>query len=145
MRKKHLSNDDEIISPQMTSLIDVMTILLVFLIQNFSAQGNLITPQTDISLPYSETKTTPLPAFIVQITQNEVRVQGVFAVRNSDFENRDDLEISELIEILKKDEHDKRIIIEADKNLPFNIVKKVCYSCSVAGFENFEILTSKEL
>jgi hypothetical protein len=37
--------------PQLTSLIDVMTILLVFLIKSFSVDGNLITPSDDLILP----------------------------------------------------------------------------------------------
>ena len=147
-RKRFLQNQDGdsgVASPQLTSLIDVMTILLVFLLQNFSAEGNLITTQTDIAIPYSEVKTQPLPAFMVQITESEVRVQGVFAIKNADFENRSELAIAELVEILKREEHDKRIIIEADKNLPFNIVKRIFYSCNIAGFEDFEILTTKEM
>ncbi|MDR0305061.1 MAG: biopolymer transporter ExbD [Chitinispirillales bacterium] len=140
-----LVDTDDTISPQITSLIDAMTILLVFLIQNFSTEGNLITTQKDIVLPYSEVKTTPLPAYTVQITSNEVRVQGVSVVKNENFENRDDLIIPELFEKLSKNEPDKRIIIEADKNLPFNIIKRVCFSCSAAGFENFEILVDKDL
>ena len=148
MRKRFLKNQDSdggITSPQLTSLIDVMTVLLLFLLQNFSAEGNLITTQKDIAIPYSEVITTPLPAYMVQITEDEVRVQGVFAIKNADFENSDELVIPKLVEILKKGGYDKRIIIEADKNLPFNIVKRVCYSCSVAGFEDFEILTTKEM
>jgi biopolymer transport protein ExbD len=148
MTKKTFSKpqtSDDTTSPQMTSLIDVMTILLVFLIQNFSAEGNLITTQTDIELPHSEIKTTPLPAYTVQITENEVRVQGVAVVKNEKFANSGDLIIPELFEKLSKNEPDKRIIIEADKNLPFNIVKRVCFSCSMAGFEDFEILVDRDL
>ena len=132
-------------SPQLTSLIDVMTILLVFLIQNFSAQGNLITVQNDIKLPHSKVSTAPLPAYTVQITETEVRVQGVSIVKNDAFAESGELIIPELFASLSKDEPEKRIIIEADKNLPFNIVKRVCFTCSAAGFEDFEILVDRNL
>ena len=138
------SNDGGTTSPQLTSLIDVMTILLVFLIQNFSAQGDFITPQSDIRLPYSEISTSPLPAYTVQITETEVRVQGVFVVKNSVFANSSELLIPELYESLSRDEKEKRIIIEADKNLPFSIIKRVSFTCSAAGFEDFEILVDRE-
>ena len=143
MKRRQILEGDDNTSPQMTSLIDVMTILLVFLIQNFSAQGNLITTQADIKIPYSETTTSPLPAYTVQITENEVRVQGVFAVKNESFANSDELIIPQLYESLSKDLSEKRIIIEADRNLPFNIVKRVCFTCSAAGFEDFEILVDR--
>ena len=139
--------DSGVSSPQLTSLIDVMTILLVFLLQNFSAEGNLINTQPDIAIPFSEIQTSPLPAFMLQITETEVRVQGVFAIKNADFKNRHELAIAELVEILKRDraENERRIIIEADKNLPFNIIKRVCFSANKAGFEDFEVLTTKEM
>ena len=138
-----IEQTDDTTSPQLTSLIDAMTILLVFLIQNFSAQGNLIMTQNDIELPRSVVKTSPLPTYTVQITESEVRVQGVAVVKNETFANSDELIIPELFEKLSKTEPDKRIIIEADKNLPFNIIKRVCFSCSAAGFEDFEILVDR--
>ena len=134
---------DDVTSPQLTSLIDVMTILLVFLIQSFSAEGNLITTQTDIKLPYSEAKKTPLPTYMVQITKTEVRIQGVRVVGNDTFADSDELIIPELFENLSKDEVEKRIIIEADRSLSFNIIKRVCFTCSAAGFEDFEILVDR--
>jgi biopolymer transport protein ExbD len=145
IKNSNNEQSEDIISPQLTSLIDAMTILLVFLIQNFSAEGNLITTQNDIKLPHSEIKTTPLPAYTVQITESEVRVQGISVVKNEKFANNDELIIPELFENLSKNEADKRIIIEADKNLPFNIIKRVCFSCSAAGFEDFEILVDRNL
>jgi len=138
------TSDGGTTSPQLTSLIDVMTILLVFLIQNFSAQGDFITPQRDIVLPHSQISTTPLPAYTVQITETEVRVEGVFVVKNNTFANSSELLIPELLANLSRDEKEKRIIIEADKNLPFNIIKRVSFTCNAAGFEDFEILVNRE-
>ncbi len=51
-------NEEAIFKPQLTSLIDVMTILLVFLIKSFSVSGNLVTPSKDLVLPTSDSKKT---------------------------------------------------------------------------------------
>jgi biopolymer transport protein ExbD len=144
-RPREESGDSGVTSPQLTSLIDIMTVLLIFLIQNFSAQGDFIKVQPDISLPHSEATTSPLPAYTVQITETEVRVGGVFVVENSAFANSSDLLIPELLESLQREENEKRIIIEADKNLPFSIIKRVSFTCSAAGFEDFEILVDRDL
>ncbi|MCL2845672.1 MAG: biopolymer transporter ExbD [Chitinivibrionia bacterium] len=146
-KSRQESGDSGITSPQLTSLIDVMTVLLIFLIQNFSAQGDFINTQPDISLPRSEITTTPLPTLMVQISENEVRVQGIFVVRNASFANAADLKIPELYEVLSKNREERienRIIIEADKNLPFNIIKRVSFTSNAAGFEDFEILVNRE-
>jgi len=144
LRSRDGNSDSSTTSPQLTSLIDVMTILLVFLIQNFSAQGDFISPQSDIKLAHSTVSTSPLPAFTVQITETELRVQGVFLMKNSAFADNHDFLIPELYEQLSREEGEKRIILEADRNLPFNIIKRVSFTCSAAGFEDFEILVNRE-
>jgi biopolymer transport protein ExbD len=49
-----------IIKPQLTSLIDVMTILLVFLLKSFSVEGNLISVSTDMNLAESTSRKAPV-------------------------------------------------------------------------------------
>ena len=58
--------------PQLTSLIDVMTILLVFLIKSFSVEGNLITPSADLVLPVSESKQVPTPVTTIELTKDAI-------------------------------------------------------------------------
>ena len=62
----------DLIRPQMTSLIDILTLLLVFLIQSYSVEGNLITPSTDLQLPLSSSEISPKPALTLGITTTDV-------------------------------------------------------------------------
>ena len=44
----------------------------------------------------------------------------------------------------KKTGESKRIIIQCDKELEFNIVKRVMYTCSKAGFTDFSVLVIED-
>jgi biopolymer transport protein ExbD len=37
-----------------------------------------------------------------------------------------------------------KLLIQADKEVPFAIVKKVMYSCSKAGFDDFKVLVIQD-
>ena len=41
-----------------TSMMDVLTIVLVFLLKNFESEGNLLTQADNLKLPYSVSKKT---------------------------------------------------------------------------------------
>src|SRR5512140_3593297 len=62
--------------PQLTSLIDVMTFLLVFLIKSFSVDGNILTPSTDLQFPLSEAQKKPRAAMSIEITNDAVLSEG---------------------------------------------------------------------
>lgn len=60
---------DGTVRPQLTSLVDVMTILLVFLIKSFSSEGSLVTPAADLVLPVSTSEETPRVRSSIEITK----------------------------------------------------------------------------
>ena len=68
--------NDGTFRPQLTSLVDVMTILLVFLIKSFSVEGNLVTPSTDLRLAVSTSEKPPRPRCTVEITRGAVMAEG---------------------------------------------------------------------
>jgi len=137
--------------PQLTSLVDIMVILLFFLIQSFSVEGNLVTPSTDLELPISDASKSPQPFCNLHITQTQVLVDDEVIVSNRKIETSDDFLIPELFKMMKaqsvknKDELSKgKLLIQADKEIPFSIVKKVMYTCSKAGFDDFKVLVVQE-
>lgn len=132
--------------PQLTSLVDVMVILLVFLIKSFSSEVITITPNPDIKLPVSSS-TDPAPAMMsIQITHDKLLAEGAELVPLSKIEKSKSLDIPRLAFWLKKhmplleDKDQHKIMIQSDKDIEFNIVKRVMYTCSKAGFSDFTIL-----
>lgn len=133
--------------PQLTSLIDVMTILLVFLIQNFSVDGNLITPSENLTLPESSIAAKPEMMITVSITADAVLVDGEKVVDVASFKTQEEYAIPDLMTRMKVER--ERVIVpqmmlEADKELPFNIIKRVAFTCNRAGFEDFSVLVYEE-
>jgi biopolymer transport protein ExbD len=133
--------------PQMTSLVDILTLLLVFLIQSFSAEGNLITVSDDLQLPQSNSVQQPKPALTIEITQKAVQAEGKILCEVGAIKSSDGLLIEGLHAFMlekKKTVADTSggmdVIIQCDENIPFEIVKKVMFTCSKAGFEDFSVL-----
>jgi len=133
--------------PQLTSLIDVMTILLVFLIQNFSVEGNLITPSQDLSIPVSSVKEKPEMMISVQISGEKVMVDNHVVANINDFSSAEEFLIPSLFDRMKEAKgrnSETKVMLEADRELPFNVIKRVAYTCSQAGFTDFSVLVFQE-
>ncbi len=149
LRVNHARTGSGTFRPQLTSLIDVMTILLVFLIKSFSAEGNLITPSADLTLPVSTSNEQPAPTPTVSVSNDAVLWEGETVARLDEYGARDSLLIPALHEAMTRfrtslGSNSERILIQADRELPFESVKRVMYSCSKAGFSDFEILVMEE-
>ncbi len=146
-RKHNEDDDDGAFRPQLTSLIDVMTILLVFLLKNFSVEGELITPAKDLQLPNSTIERKAEPMFSVQISKNDLLVNGKAVVKVSSFEDSDSLMIPDFYEAISSyvgSSKSESVMIEADRELPFNVIKRVMFTCSKAGMKDFSVLVVKE-
>lgn len=137
--------------PQLTSLIDVMTILLVFLIKSFSVEGNLVTPSPDLELPVSTAEKTPRPVCNIEITRQAVNTEDGLIAGIDEIMQSDSLMIPTLFDwmILQKSELSDstaaaEVMIQADKEVEFDIVKRVMFTCSKAGFEDFSVLVLEE-
>jgi biopolymer transport protein ExbD len=132
--------------PQLTSLIDVMTILLVFLIKSFSVEGNLIVSEPSVKLPVSTIREKAKPIFRISINENELLIDGERVLLLSSLDNSDNLMIKPLFD--KVNIIDKavkgEVMLEADRELDFYILKKVMFTCSKAGFSNFSVLVIRE-
>lgn len=137
--------------PQLTSLVDVMTILLVFLIKSFSVEGNIVTPSADLQLPVSSAEKPARPACTIEISRTEVASEGTVIVPVAEFARADSLVIPALYDWMlfqKSKGNDTsgagKVLIQADRDLEFNIVKRVMYTCSKAGFSDFSVLVLQE-
>jgi len=133
--------------PQMTSLVDILTLLLVFLIQSFSAEGTLITASDDLKLPTSTSREQPKPSLTLEITQKAVISEGKVIEPLTPTSDNSPLLMDNLYRFIltkKKTVVDTAkgldIIIQCDEEMPFHAVKRVMFSCSKAGCDNFSVL-----
>jgi biopolymer transport protein ExbD len=154
-KKKSLAPVDhfaDTFKPQMTSLIDILTLLLVFLIQSFSAEGNLVTPSADLTLPQSSSKKPARPSLMLELTNSGVVAEGKQLASNESFSASPDLLVKNVYGWLLAQkttyggvtQAQKEIVLQCDRDLEFNIVKRVMFTCSKAGFTDFSVLVIEE-
>jgi biopolymer transport protein ExbD len=130
-------------------MVDMMTMLVIFLLQQFSSTGEVLYMQKDIKLPDASHGQIIEIAPVVAISADQVVVTGVKVADIADLD-RDSgyLNIPTLEERLRDEKKrwefihksdpaskwDGLVNIQADKAVPFRIVKRVMYSCGVAGY-----------
>jgi len=132
-------------------MVDMMTMLVIFLLQQFSATGEVLYMQKDIRLPDARHGQMIDQAPTVAISADQVVITGQKVADVADLD-RDAgyLNIPALEERLREDKKrwdfihqsdpnrkwDGIVNIQADQKVPFRIVKRVMYSCGVAGYFN---------
>lgn len=145
-------------SVKLTSLLDMMTILLVFLLKNFSAEGQIMIATRDLRLPESTAQKQPRVSSVVAITQDFILLDGkplakipeVVADKNLIilplFEELKQLRaltegIAELSADIKGFTGD--ISIQGDKEIPFELLKRIMFTCGQTGFTNMMLVVNK--
>ncbi|MGC3999814.1 MAG: biopolymer transporter ExbD [Anaeromyxobacter sp.] len=132
-------------------MVDMMTMLVIFLLQQFSATGEVLFMQKDIKLPTAQHGQVIETAPVVAISGSEIAVTGVKVADIADLERENGyLNIPGLEEQLRDQKKtweflhqqdttrkwEGNVNIQADEKVPFRIVKRVMYSCGVAGYFN---------
>ena len=135
--------------PQLTSLVDVMAIILVFLIKSFSTEGTIITPSSDLELPVSTSMKKPAARWSIEISRTSVMSEGTLIASTGEYAKKDSLLIPELLSWLKdtrriRGDTTSQALIQCDREVPYAIVKKVMYTCSKARFTDFSVLVAQE-
>ena len=144
-------NSEGTFKPQLTSLIDVMVFMIVFLIKSFSVEGDLVTPAPDLELPVSTAKVPPKPTCSIEISKKEIIADGKVLSSINTTDKNDSMLITSVYKwgIAQKAKFsdtltNREILIQADREIEFSIIKRVMYSCSKAGLTNFLVLAVQE-
>jgi biopolymer transport protein ExbD len=134
-------------------MVDMMTMLVIFLLQQFSATGEVLYMQKDIKLPEAQHGQAIEVAPVVAISAEQVVVSGqkVADVRDLDGDAAL-LNINALEERLRDEkkrwdfihqndpDRDKNwkgdVNIQADLKVPFRVLKRVMFSAAQAGYYN---------
>lgn len=58
----------------LTAMVDMFTVLVIFLLQNFSGEEQMLQLHKDIELPKAKTIKELKPAFVVTVSKNEVLI-----------------------------------------------------------------------
>jgi biopolymer transport protein ExbD len=134
-----------------TPLVDMFVIMVLFLIANFSATGEILMMTKDIQLPEAKNVQEVQMVPVVMVSNSEVVVDGTSVARLEDIEGSEYLNIpalEEKLRELKKKTEDLHamagdseafkgdINIQGNKDVHFKYIKKVMFSCATAGYGN---------
>jgi biopolymer transport protein ExbD len=134
----------------LTSLMDVFTILVFFLLVNSGSVEVLDAPK-EVQLPESKVEAKPRETVVIFVSPEEVLVQGQSAAKVEDIltaeEGATDRITARLAEL--RDNvvgpatlavaGSLEVTILADKSVPFIVIKRIMSTCTGEGYENVSL------
>lgn len=151
---------DGTVKLNITSMIDMFTLMVVFLLKNYSSQGQLVTPATGLLLPTSSVEKNATEALSVKVSRNTIMVESeivVDSIMYASIMNQKDFMIAPLYKVLSKHceeakksserfktEFSGKISIQGDVEIPYNILNRVMYTCGQAGFPTMNLVVYRQ-
>lgn len=147
-----------------TSLLDILTILMVFLLQSYNSSGVIINVPKDIELPRSSSETINSFGVNVQVSKGQIWVDDK-EVLNTETAGQDQVFdeggrriiplYNELVKIKETIKQSEKLSPQAktfsgianlvvDKSLKYNYLKRVMYTCAAAGYKEFKFVVLTE-
>ena len=150
---------------QITSMVDMFVILLVFLLKSYSTSPVNITPKEGLKLAESSAITDPVDVVKLIVAQDGVfvedkkvmdldhgRVPAALADKNdpsflrSRFEALD--ERAKLAQSISKVndtfEFDGKVLLQADRELPYEVLQKIMYTSMMAGYADVKLAVASK-
>lgn len=145
-------------SLSLTSMVDMFAMMVIFLLQSFSSEGEIIVLPPGIELPQAQNTGTLNRAPSVMIGLEEVFFENEVVGKTSDLLKSEDWSMPGLQEALRAyksnlemqaivqrdldesaQQDRERINISADKRLPFEAIKKIMYNVGFEGFPQAQL------
>jgi biopolymer transport protein ExbD len=142
----------------MTSMMDIFTIILVFLLKSYSAEGALITPAEGLKLPNSTVDKNAKVSLSVAISRAYVTVEEKPVIRTADILDQikndpsqylvDALyaDLQQRADLAKKMEADYgtafsgEVTVQIDEEIPFELLTRILYTCGQASWSNMKLV-----
>ena len=148
--KRMSRNRSKITKMNLTSLMDVFTILVFFLLVN-SGSVELVEAPKNVTLPESQVQTKPRETVVIFVSPEDVLVQGQLVARVDDIlEGGDGMiqPITTRLEELAQNvvgastltvAESQEVTILADKSVPFLVIRRIMSTCTEGGYENVSL------
>ena len=148
--KRMSRNRLKITKMNLTSLMDVFTILVFFLLVN-SGSVEVVEAPKDVKLPESRVESKPRETVVISISAEEVLVQGKLVAFVEDIINNKENAIEPINARLAELKESvisintqtvaasQEVTILADRSVPFTVVKTVMSTCTAEGYENVSL------
>jgi biopolymer transport protein ExbD len=158
LRKTRGRKEIKALKPQLTSLVDVLTLILMYLLKSFSAEGEIVTVSKNLILPESSAQKRPELRATLTVNNSSILVEDKVVADVQEVLNSDELIISGLNSWLqtRREATEKiaqyssttkfkgEITILGDKRIRFRLLKKIMYTCGQQGYNNFSLAVTKK-
>jgi biopolymer transport protein ExbD len=143
-------NRMKITKMNLTSLMDVFTILVFFLLVN-SGSVEVVEAPKNVKLPESRVESKPRETVVISISPEEVMVQGQVVAMVADILEDPSvtvdpvtLRLAQLRDSIigtstRTIAASQEVTILADKSVPFAVIKKIMSTCTGEGYENVSL------
>ena len=148
----------------LTSLLDMFTIILIFLIVSFEAEDQNFKLDPALKLPESSARSVFKPAVNIAVSSKGLSIEGkeIVAFENGRFPDSyyEQDEVPELIEVLERyyerkfadatpeqlasEEEGPIVAVQADKKMDYKTLFLVLKSCGKAGFVKYRLAVMKK-
>lgn len=155
-----------------TSMMDMMTIILVFLLKSYSTDDVSVKPSADLSIPVSTSVKTPKVAVNVIVEAKRILVDGLEVVNLEEYTTdegtpsvrlkEDDVRgvgIPSLERVLEEAKDKQKeflrstgrtdadfkgeILLQAHKEVPYEVIRSVMYTAGQQEFAQFRFVVIK--
>lgn len=136
-------------SLNLVSLMDIFTILVFFLMVNAN-EVEILETTTAIKLPDSVSENSPEDRVSIEVSHDELIVQGKAVASIKDVMTSGDQKIEPLIAALTEARRSPglnaaagKVTIMGDKALPYDLLKRVMLSCQTANFTHIALAVNQ--
>ncbi len=143
---------------RLTSMMDILTVLLLFLLKSFVVDGEAMTPRAGIDLPESTAEGSPDPSLVVAIQSDGIVLEDELVASLAEVRDGG-LEISALSERLdavwtrmdalarrrgEREASAPTATIQGDRDLEFDVLQRVMFTLAENGFEDISLAVIKK-
>ena len=167
-KRRHLGQDE--VALQITSMADIFTILLVFLLKSYSVSAIEVNVGKGVKLPIAHGGSERVEALKVEVGESGISIEGNLVVPLKNYEPSladvsKDGSLKSVMEVLDKEKKkqravasamgkekekedaenpDRKLLIIADKKVPYKLMKMVLSSASNQDFTDFKLVVVSE-
>lgn len=149
--KRHNTREPKAVL-NLTSMMDMFTIILVFLIKTFSTEGQLMHPSQDLTLPKSTTEQSPEVALDVTVSREWILVNEKPVEKLENVAKSNELLIPRLHDALQTYAKEAKrmeeqygikfsgkVTIQGDYKMPYSTLLKVMATCGRSEYPNMRL------
>ena len=162
---RRLAEPEDVKELNITPMMDMMTIILVFLPKSFSSGALAVTLDDNLNPPSSTTQLDAKQAVQITVSRNLVLVEGdaVAPVNNGKVDptvkrdGENGYYITPLVQVLEKyarkekkvaeltgQEFESQLMVIADASTPYRLLTEILYSSGQAGYQNYRLVVLKK-